>query len=485
MKPTRVGGIRQAGAVSVCGLHVAAVMSARWMGVSIHGHRWANHWDWFWQTLPVESLRDDLFASLWHLHSQPPLFNLLGGVLIKTFGDAHLDALYGLNVLLGTALCYMSYDWTLRESDSVWLAAGVGVLVALNPALILYETFILYSLIVAFTVLLAVYCAKRFEDSERRLWLYSSMASLVALTLTRSAYHLVLLVPAMSLLIAAAVRFRRQAAVIALCLAAIPTGWYAKNWMKFGFFGSSSLGGFSAWRIASLGYNESALGDLAADGVIEPVTAEVRALAEPSEYRDYGFNLDSAIDVLGRNDYNNINIPEVAQVYGRSAVDLILRDPFHYCRNVLLAYLRFSSPSSSYGLLDENAARMGPWSRSWRSFVELEWATRTLVGIPFNPLFAILMPASLLVLLLSAVKANAAMPFRWGGWVRSNLAMSLAWQLILYTSLVSSLVEYGENERFRFLIEAPTLTIIALCLSRSWRTWQQPSRAPDSPSSRS
>jgi hypothetical protein len=37
----------------------------------------------YWQILPYHLLRDELWTSLWYLHSQPPLFNLLLGLAFQ------------------------------------------------------------------------------------------------------------------------------------------------------------------------------------------------------------------------------------------------------------------------------------------------------------------------------------------------------------------------------------------------------------------
>ncbi len=36
-----------------------------------------------WQLLDVGLLRHDLVSSVWHLNSQPPLFNLYAGIVLK------------------------------------------------------------------------------------------------------------------------------------------------------------------------------------------------------------------------------------------------------------------------------------------------------------------------------------------------------------------------------------------------------------------
>ncbi len=42
------------------------------VGINIEADPKRNTWDWFWQTLPADLLRNDMLRSLWNLHSQPP-----------------------------------------------------------------------------------------------------------------------------------------------------------------------------------------------------------------------------------------------------------------------------------------------------------------------------------------------------------------------------------------------------------------------------
>ena len=66
-----------------------------------------GNWDWFMQTLPLTALRTDLWRSLWFLHAQPPLLNLVGGILSQLFYPHLLEALHVFNVVLGALLSGM------------------------------------------------------------------------------------------------------------------------------------------------------------------------------------------------------------------------------------------------------------------------------------------------------------------------------------------------------------------------------------------
>ena len=161
-------------------LHLATVAHHAYRGVSIR-HDFgpssaSGTWDWFWQNLVIADLRDRALQSLWHLHAQPPLWNALNAPLIKLFGESHPGARFVLHALMGAAM-------------------AAGVLVALDPALVLYEAYALYDLLCAFLVMVAFWAMVRAGPDGRTAPLVSALVAVTALVLTRSVYHVALLVP--------------------------------------------------------------------------------------------------------------------------------------------------------------------------------------------------------------------------------------------------------------------------------------------------
>ena len=336
----------------IFGVHLAVALAYKQIaGVDIQADPVRNTWDWFWQTLPLDALRFNLGESLWHLHSQPPLFNLYGAFFARLCYPAHLQAMQYANMLLGAALSAMLYPilrQATRTRNLAWLAA---LAIALNPALFLYEAYILYDLLTAFLVTLCVYCVARagpvkmwrkpaacVTEQRNRGPLWASCAFILAvnlLTLTRSSYHLALLLVAVPFSCFLARSRWRQALAISLVISSLSVGWYAKNAAQFGFFGGSSWYGLNLWHMVADGYDEPALRSLTASGLLDRMVVETPAFAEPSRYVAYGFDRVSDSPVLNRDDYNNINIPAVSAVYARNALRLIVYDPGHYVGSVL------------------------------------------------------------------------------------------------------------------------------------------------------
>src|SRR5262245_47181335 len=92
-----------------------------------------------WQIVPAETLARDPFGSVWYLHIQPPLFNLMTGVLLRwspfsvgiTFQVVYL-AIVGL-------LIVVSQDLFVRLGASPTVAAGITVFVFCDPDWLRYE----------------------------------------------------------------------------------------------------------------------------------------------------------------------------------------------------------------------------------------------------------------------------------------------------------------------------------------------------------
>jgi len=431
-------------------------------GLSITAHRLGEnpveYWDGFWQTLPIASLRANLGESIWNLHSQPPLLNLYGGVLAGLFYPHHLEWMHYINIVIGSCIPAMLgvIVWRIARNR----AAGflVGIIYALNPSLFLYEAYPLYTLPTAFLVVASVFCLAMFAPNRRSGWLYAFVVFINLLILTRSAYHLAILIVAIPFVVMLADAKRVKVAIISLAISVASVGWYAKNYAQFGFFGASSWTGQGLWRIAGKDYSPQRKKALLAEGVIEPVAAEVHPFTVPSVYRPYGFNETSDVQVLNNDDFNNINIIEISRAYQRSALGVIRRDPANYIRNVCRSYRFFCIPSSRYPQVAANAEKIAQHEWISSRVVQGQWLCERLTehsGVDlFGSLLFIVLPLVVLAYLFSAMRRCKFSPSAWGRMISRDPAAAMAMFLIVYSTLVCCMLEFGENMRFKFLIEA-------------------------------
>jgi hypothetical protein len=281
------------------------------------------------------------------------------------------------------------------------------------------------------------------------------IGTLNALILTRSVYHVGLLAIAIPLACVLARREWCRTLIASLLISSASLGWYGKNLHDFGFFGASSWGGLSLWKIASSDYSQAELAQLAARGVIDPMVAEVAPFSPPSRYQPFGFDAESSRPVLARNNYNNVNIPRISAAHQQNALRLIRLAPSRYLDSVATAYLSFTLPSTRFGHGNFRAERSKLPSLEWLAADLLQGrAIAELQGWPeCGPVLLLLLPLGLTGYTVLMLRNLGTAQGRWLRRIRSDAPMWFAAVFIAYTVGVSSLVEIGENARFKVPIE--------------------------------
>ncbi len=458
--------------VFVIGLHIAtAVFYKVAAGVSIEANPGGRSWDWWWQTVPSDLLRTDLWRSLWYLHSQPPLFNLYGAFFFHAFPTDPMSALQYGNILLGAGMVGMLYAALIYLTGNRWLSAIGGVLLALDPGLLLFEAYILYDLLTAFLVVGSVFTLLVYARTRRLVFAGLFALDLAVLVMTRSAYHLAIVPVGLALAAAAVPGKARRALALGGLVSLLPTGLYLKNLVLFGFFGASSWMGFGLWKVASQGYGPDELRSLAGRGVIAPVAAEVEIFRPASRYTPYGYTRTSLIPVLSRDDQRNIIMVEVAQDYLHSAVQLIRANPSAYLRSVLQSFRIFALPSAGFKHLSLNRERMGLHATLVADWLQGGRLANSL-PVPLGSLYVVIIPLVIV---------------GYGAWflgrvtqARESVASILrrapveTWiiALVSYTTLVSVLLEVGENNRERFYVEQILSLLLIVVGYRVYRRWR-------------
>lgn len=136
-------------------------------------------------------LRDDLLRTLWSLHHQAPLLDLLIGVSLKLSpGRWHelLDAVF-LSSALGLALGLLHA--LKRLGVRPWIAALATSLYTASPTVALYELWLLYHHLVTALFVLALVALQRFMRRETVGAGVAFFSALSLVVLTRATFGLV------------------------------------------------------------------------------------------------------------------------------------------------------------------------------------------------------------------------------------------------------------------------------------------------------
>jgi Dolichyl-phosphate-mannose-protein mannosyltransferase len=410
-------------------------------GADING---LGGWDNYVQLLPSGIMRHHLLQGLWYLHAQPPIYNLICGILFKLFQPHHVTVLHWLNIVLGSLAAAMTYAICKEIFRNKPVAFATALFLALNPSLFLFEANALYDLLCLFLISLSGYCLVRYCNKQTTGALIGFCAGINSLILVRSLYHIVILVP-LAILIAVASGQRAKRAIFIFSLIGIlPVAWYAKNAVMFGFFGGSSWFGYNLYDQVSYNTPQERLkiancDAFAVDGVFP----------DTSKSRRYGFTRTSSVPSLRNNDFHNINIIAISHAYLINSLRLIRTFPGHYVKNMAHAYFIFCKPSTQFVDFLEWVPRIAAPVRGWEWLegrIDFPWCSRVTN-------FVIFLPLSLVLISLLLIHEKQQRRKLWREVLHDNVLLLYLAIMVSYTVIVSSMFELGENNRFKFPVE--------------------------------
>lgn len=427
----------------------------------------SHAWDQTLHTLPIADLQHDFWESFLYLHNQPPLFSVFGLALNWLADGAIREGMYIVYVILSLLMCVMSFSMLLHLTQNKTFAFYTSLLLALNPAYILYQAFALYTLLCAFFVLACAFCLLQYQRRPQARFLWLFMLCLNLLILTRSVYHIFILAPALLLVALLAGRDARRLLVGCLLICLLSLTWYGKNLMATGSFSASSYLGMNLWKIARSDYDANELVELYKGGVLTSrLVIWHFVFLSPSAYPGYEPQ-DSGVRITSGDNSNNIVYLELQDLYLENALRLIRHDPGRYLKGALRAYGYYSCPSSTWDSLGVNLDEISASHQalSVRLFHMQGLAQRS--GLPPEP-FGV---CSNLYFIMPLLALGCPLyllwrcRLRWSCWVHSirrEATLAFIWASVTYTAVITSLGETYENARYKFMIEIPLFIAIAV-----------------------
>ena len=314
----------------------------------------------YMQYLDTEVLRHDLLQGLCHLHSQPPLFNLFLGIVLKLSPagmESHAFAILYFVFSLVTVLCL--YAVMRRLGVRAGIALSGAALYALLPSVIQAERWLFYACPVSFLVTVSAYALVRFAERKQIVWYGVFAGFCAAIVLTRSFFHFVFwLLPILVASLHLVPRNRRMlGACSMLALGAVVLGSYpyVTNAAKHGMFTASTWQGMSLAKMTRYVPEES-VDKMIEAGSVTPL-ARIPCFSDPAVYRAYyGEVPETGVTVLDRTtksngepNWNDIVMVRASREYQRNSPAIIRRHPVAYLKAVLNElYLFFGLRSHVY-----------------------------------------------------------------------------------------------------------------------------------------
>lgn len=315
----------------------------------------------FMQFLDPEILRSDLLQGLLHMHSQPPLFNLLLGLVLKGAPQGYdLIVFASMYFILGAMVAVLTFG--LMRSFGVSRAVSLILTLALvhSPLMLKAERWLYYGLPLAALLCAMAVTVHRFAQTGKSKWFAISLLLAAVVVLTRSFYHLIVWMGPIAVFLLylttrrAPDRVRLHTALTLIFVLAAGS-LYVRNYVWLGMFTSSTWQGGNLFGMtAYVAADEKER--LLAEGKITPLVGIYR-WAPPQAFIDYyGTAPHTGIEVLdapwkrnGYGNWNNLIYPRASQEYQRNAVTLVKEYPAKYALAVLNAlYIFFGNKNDRF-----------------------------------------------------------------------------------------------------------------------------------------
>lgn len=330
------------------------------------------------QIADVALLRDQLGRTLWYLHSQPPLFNLIVGLALKT-GPAFLwtFGLFYAAVTLGGILAFhaLARDLTGRPRLALLLAAGLCA----SPAALLYAQKLYYDGLVPWLLCMALWGLHAGLLRRRAAPLLFGFAVLAATVLLRSMIHPMLFAAVLAACLLAGSGQRRRIAAAAVLPAAAIGAVMLKNLLLFG------SAGLSSWAPLNLDHTTvdrlppPLRAQMIADGRLSPL-AVIDGLSPPDAYLRLlppspptgEPSLDAVRKSTGDYNWNHIVYTRLGDARTHDAIAALKADPASFAKVLATSLYHFHRPASEFKGLERNLAVIAPWERLVNAAVGLQ-----------------------------------------------------------------------------------------------------------------
>ncbi|MBS1600459.1 MAG: hypothetical protein JST75_19675 [Bacteroidetes bacterium] len=421
----------------------------------------------YWQYLDIESLKNNLLKATWYDHAQPPFFNLLLGTVVKLSCNSAPIVFELLFKLITLINCLLLLDMLKKVTAQAYLPLILTMIYLLSPATMLFESELFYTTFISMLLLVSTYFIFSFRKTPTIKNSFGIFIPLAILCLTRSMYHLVWLVVITTIIL---IYYKNKngfkqlltGGVIAFVLV---TGWYIKNYIIFGNFGSSTWIGMNMARNV---FHDNDMMDSTRIESIEPfsqISYYKKFVSGDYEKRYKGINDRDLMQEFKNDSFineNHIDYIEVSKKYMDASKQYMKSHPVAYVKNVLQSGIIFFTSASVYPLAVKPSQKIKYYDIicgfNLTHFANSKQQRRILLTISAIPKFFIY----LVVFYFLARTAIQKRKERFFGMELFNVVIICT---IAFVFSVSSLLEHFENMRFRYEIEPLFIILLVQVIS--------------------
>ena len=433
----------------------------------------------YWQYIDPQLLREDLLQSLWHLHTQPPLFNAYLGGVLKAADNHYVAAFHASYVAIGLLFAGALYLLMRRLGASAWISAGLTSVFIASPPVVLFENWLYVDYAVAALLTVAALFLHRFATAHRPSDALGFSAACATIVLARPVFPVFWLLLLLAIVLALQWDHRRALAVGSVIPVLLCAGFYAKNYVMFGNTSSTSCAGTNLYRVLTKRLDREELkrlvqqGELSELALLPPYSLPV---TKPELFRGHEPTgvpqLDRPRKSTGGANVGHEEYRQICREYQDDAVAVLRRHPGLLAKGIGEGLLIYFRPSADYEYFTQaNRSSVRHPDRVF-DLVVMGQARSAPGGDPvenppgFSEVGWFLIGAYLLG---AALGARFLWRARRHGDLSSANAGTVAFILftVLWVTAVGNVLEVGENNRFRFTVDGLMLALLVF-LAGGW-----------------
>lgn len=433
-------------------------------------------YNYYWQFIDSALLRADLLRSVFYLHSQPPLLNLLTGIILQVFPASYVTVFHSLYFLAGLILGTSIYFSGIFLRIPPWVSAVISAWFMISPGTVLYEHWLTYAYPLTCALTLAGVCLYQFILTKKNSWGVVFFSLLSGIALTWSLFHIAWLIGIAILLFI--FWGERKKVILAACVPILlVTAWYAKNYFTVGEFAASTWAGMNISRITTFRLSKIERNHMLKSGQLSEF-AGIIPFSWPASYLELlpdtpltGIPvLDNLETSSGNPNVHHLVYIEASKYYLRDALYVIRFNPEHYFRFVAQAFYIYFHPSSDAGLVQQDNELVKTLDHWWRVVFSGQWESdsdnqkNTSMSAEYAGWWII-------ISFFTALTGGVVFLWKNRGQFSEPVNFLVLFMIynILVLTLAGNLVELGENNRFRFTID-PFILVLFIFFMRNMIT---------------
>jgi hypothetical protein len=408
----------------------------------------------FFQIVDPELLRTRLLESLFYLHSQPPLFNLLLGVVLKLFPAHFAAAMHGVYLVLGLTLSVALYLLLVRLGIRSWPSAVIAAALSATPAFILYENWLFYEYPVAALLILSALALHEFLRQGTVRTGVAFFTLLAVLIYVRTTFQILWLLLVVGLLLVVRRDLRRRILAASAVPMLVVVLLLVKNLIVFGVPATSSWFGMYIAQLVDTKVPLSERKKLVDGGELSRVSLAT-PFSSPAAYLPLVRRprprhvpvLDQLKKSTGCWNMNNSVFVPASRDYFSDAITLIRRHPGAYARAIIKDEPTYLRPATEGGYFDRS------------KYLTVFDRVVLLQRGPGKPSWTILLAH--LVALLYGLRLIYRLVRRRLAPTASAVTLAFVWLTFAYVIVVATFTQVFEKNRIRFSLDALVVVLLS------------------------